>query len=338
MPMYDPGTLYVDPILTGFSVGYRDQTLFGERVFPEIPVRTASGRYRVFDRSDWLHYPDRREPGTVANEIRGRKWSEDTFHTVEHSLQAAVADEEDQELNSLGGLANAAFGGALQINPHADATRLVTRSILLGHEKKAADTIRNTANYPIDNTVTLAGNQQWDQDWASGTSSVSNPVADIRTAIRVITNLTGVPPNLMLIPTLGLPFVDQHPRIVDRFKTFTLAAPDAFRTLTGFEGEIVPVNSRYNAADNVDDTENITEFWGKDVWIGIVTPGLGENQISFGKTFSQVYPDGSIRPTDRWREEARKSDLVRVSQKYDLKIVSSIAGYLIKNAFSSGAW
>src|SRR5512134_2209568 len=105
--MYDPGTLYVDPILTDFSVGYEDQTLFGERIMPLTPVRTQSGKYRVFDRSSWLIYPDRREPGTVANEIRGAKWSEDTFFTKEHSLQAPVHDEEDQQLNSLGGFANA---------------------------------------------------------------------------------------------------------------------------------------------------------------------------------------------------------------------------------------
>jgi hypothetical protein len=337
MPMYDPGQLYTDPILTGFSVGYKDQALFGERLFPVIPVRTPSARYRVFDRSDWLIYPDRREPGTVANEVRGRKYSEDTFHTVEHSLQSAVADEEDQELNSLGGLANPVFGGALQIDPHRDATRLITRSILLGHEKKASDTIRNTANYPVGSTTTLVGAQQWD-DYTGGTSSTSNPVTAIQTAIRVITNLTGQPPNVMVLPTLGAPYIENHPRIVDRFKNFALSIVDAYRILTGFEGQIISVNSRYNAADNVDATENITEFWGKDVWLGIITPGLSEDQISFGKTFSQVYPDGSIRPTDRWREEARKSDLVRVSQKYDLKIVSAIAGYLIKNAFSSSAW
>src|SRR5688500_1646589 len=101
--MYDPGTLYSDPILTDFSVGYAEQEFYAERLAPQTPVNTQSGRYRVFDRSSWLIYPDRREPGTVANEIRGAKWSEDTFFTKEHSLQAPVYDEEDQQLSSQGG-------------------------------------------------------------------------------------------------------------------------------------------------------------------------------------------------------------------------------------------
>jgi hypothetical protein len=42
--------------------------------------------------------------------------------------------------------------------------------------------------------------------------------------------------------------------------------------------------------------------------------------------------------TERWREEPRKSDLIRVSRRYDLKMVAQdatgkeIAGYVIKAA------
>jgi hypothetical protein len=60
--MYDPGLLYVDPILTNFSVGYDEQDLFGRRIMPETPVGTQSGQYRVFDRSNWVQFEDRREP------------------------------------------------------------------------------------------------------------------------------------------------------------------------------------------------------------------------------------------------------------------------------------
>jgi len=335
--MYDPGTLYVDPILTNFSVGYVDQNFYAELLMPTTEVRTQSGRYRVFDRSSWLIYPDRREPGTVANEIRGAKWSEDTFFTKEHSLQAPVHDEENQELTSQGGLANDAFGGDLQLDPMRDATELVTGSIIRGREKKVADTVRNTANYAAGNFVTLAGAQQWD-DYTNGVTSTSNPVLDIMNGMRKVYSLTGRWPNTLAIPTLGLGFIENHPRVVDRFKSFTLTEEDAFRRLTGFTGRIVLVDSVYNAADNVDATESITSLWGKDVWLGIVDPTPGQKTKTFGKTFSQIYPDGTIRPTDRWYENARKTEVVRVSQKYDLKIVSNVAGYIIKTAFSAGAF
>jgi hypothetical protein len=109
--MYDPNQLYIDPILTGFSVGFQDQELIGRLIMPETPVRTKSGKYNVFDRSGWLIHEARREPGAVANEILGAKWSTDMFETREQSLQAPIFDEERQQLQSQGGLADPVFGG-----------------------------------------------------------------------------------------------------------------------------------------------------------------------------------------------------------------------------------
>jgi hypothetical protein len=336
--LYDPGTLYTDPILTNFSVGFQDQNLYGERIFPVTRVNTQSGRYRVFDRSDWLIFPSRREPGTIANEVVGRKWSEDTFKTQEHSLQSPIYDEERQQLESQGGLAKDVFGGALQINPEADATKLITRSILLEHEKKVADTVRNTANYAANHKLTLVGAAKW-SDYTGGVSSTSDPVANLRVAVQRIYLDTGRYPTHMIIPWDAVGIIDNHPRVVDRFKAFTLNAPNAWQVILGLP-EATPitvfvVDSKINTANNVDATEVIASLWGQDVWLGVVDPTEGQNTMTFGKTFAQIYPDGSIRPTDRWREEPRKADLVRTSMKYDLKIVSALAGYLFTDAVAA---
>ena len=109
---YDPSQLYIDPILTGFSVGFQDEQLYGERLAPITRVASKSGRYRVFDRSNWLIYRSLRAPGTSAREIGPRKFSEDTFDTVQHALKGRVMDEERRELASQGGLSDPVFGGA----------------------------------------------------------------------------------------------------------------------------------------------------------------------------------------------------------------------------------
>src|SRR5687768_1563262 len=195
--MYDPSTLYVDPILTSFATGYRDPAYFADTLFPITRVGTKSGNYRVFDRSNRLIFLDRREPGTVANEIVGRKWSLDTFKTVQHALQSPVTDEERRELTSQGGLANASVGGALDIDPETDAVELVVGSLQRVHEKKCADMARNTANYAAGNFTTLAGASQFN-DYTGGTSSTSDPVTVITTAIRTVSNKIGCAPNVML--------------------------------------------------------------------------------------------------------------------------------------------
>src|SRR6185295_7598634 len=269
--MYDPGELYSDPILTGFSTGFVENNLYASRLFPITPVRTRSGRYRVYDRSNWLIYPSRREPGTVANEVRGGKWSEDVFFCKEHSLQSPIHDEERQELTSQGGLANAVFGGDLQLDPERDAVDLITRSIMLEWEQKVANVMRNVANYAANHKVTLAGASQW-SDYTGGVASTSDPVTNLRTAAMRIYIDTGRWPNTMIFPTDALGVVEGHPRVVDRFKNFSLIDPEAWKALLNVPApqNVFMVDSKYNAADNIDATESITSFWGQDVWVGIV--------------------------------------------------------------------
>ena len=338
--MYDPSGLYVDPILTGFSVGYQDQTLYGLGLAPETPVSALSGRYRVFGREDWLIFPDTRAPGTVANEVVGRKWSEDTYKVAEHSLQSPIFDEEREVLASQGSLTADENAGDLDIEPERDATELITRSIMLKHEKLVADTYRNTANYAGNHTVTLSGTSRWDNytfvTAGDPYSIVSNPVQDIKTAVMRVYLDTGRWPNTMVIPVDAIGVIEGHPRVIDRFKNFALTDPEAWKALLNVPApeNFYIVDSKYNAAQNIDATEAITPFWGQDVWIGLVDPQPGQRTKTFGKTFAKPYP-GGMKPTEKWREEPRKADLVRTSYRYDVKIVSAAAGYIIKTAVNA---
>lgn len=333
---YDPQQLYIDPILTSFSLGYAPQNLYAERLSPPTPVNSKSARYRVFDRSHWLIYRSVREPGTSAREIGPRKWSEDTFATRQHALKGRVMDEERRELNSLGGLADAVFGGDLQIDPERDVTEDITGSLLLEQEKQVADAFRNTANYAANHHTALVGAAQW-SDYTGGTASTSNPVADIKLACFRTYLDTGRWPNTFIIPIDALGVIEQHPRIVDRFKNFSLSEPEAWKALINVPAptNFFIVDSRYNTAQNIDAAENIVSFWGQDVWIGLVDPQMGQKTKTFAKTFIYPQPDGSIRAADRWRDDDTRSDMFRVTYEYDVKIVSNVAGYLIQTAVAA---
>lgn len=313
----------VDPILSDFSTGWTAKELVGERVAPVTKTSALSGRYMVFDRSDWLIFPDLRGMGTVANEIQGAKWSLDTYSVREHSLQAPVFDEERETLGSEGTFP---VGFSLE----EAATELTTRSILLGHEKATADLFRLAANYPGAHTATLALADQWD----NYANAASEPVADIEAALRQIYVATGRAANTIVMPWLVWSYLRNHPKIVDRFKSFQLTAEQAFAELTGFSGTLIIAESQYNTADNIDATESISDFWGKDVWIGIVDDAPGQRTKTFAKTFVYPYNDSITRPVDRWREEPRKADLFRTSYRYDLKLVSNIAGFLYKSVIA----
>lgn len=310
----------VDPLLTNFSTGFVAKELIGERVAPLTPVSNLNGRYMVYDRSDWLIYPDERAMGTVANEIRAGKWSTDTYTVREHSLQVPVFDEEREQMGAEGSF-------PVDFTLDESATELGTRSILLGHEKVVSDAVRATASYASASYyTTLSGTSQW-----SDYSGTSDPVDDIEVGLRQVYSGTGRTANFMVIPWIVWSYVRNHPKLVDRFKSFRLTAPEAFQELTGFSGTLVIAESQYNAAQHEDLAESITDFWGKDVWIGLVDPTPGQRTKTFIKSFYYPYQGTTLRPVDRWREEARKADLIRVSQRYDIKVVSNTAGYLIKD-------
>lgn len=337
MPMYDPSGLVVDAYLTEFSTGFEPDNLVGFEIMPQVEAGSPFGSYRTFDRSNRVIFPDRREPGTVANEVRGGKWSADTFKTVQRSLQAAVADEEEAYARALGGVnANNSTTGDLDIDPEEDAAALVKSSLSLKAELLISTLVRNTANYPAGHTVTLLAADQWD-NYAGATS---NPIDIVRAAILKVNSKIGVPPNTMLIPRLGVSYLENHPDVVARFSNFNLTDNDAFNNLTGFTGKVVLADVTYNDVNNIDATENLVSMWGKDVWIGYVRPGLNRRDLSFGKTFMwpPAGPGGELQPTERWREESRKSDLVRTTWQYDPKITTSMAGYLIKDAFGATAF
>lgn len=313
----------VDPILSDLSTGWTAKEMVGAQVAPELRTNSLAGRYMVFDRSDWLIFADLRAMGTVANEIQGAKWSTDTYSVREHSLQVPVFDEERE---SIGGEGTFPVGFSLD----AAAVELASRSIALGHEKVVADAYRLAANYPVGNTATLALGDQWD-NYASASS---DPITDIEVALRAIYVASGRSANTMVIPYLVWSYLRNHPKHVERFTNFRLTADEAFTELTGFTGKIIIAESSYNTADNIDATESIADFWGKDVWLGVVDDGGTQRTKTFGKTFVYPYNASVTKPVDRWREEPRKADLVRTSYRYDVKIVSNVAGYLLKSVIA----
>src|SRR4051812_44359295 len=98
MAVYSPtasGNVHIDQVLTQISLGFPNNGLVAEALFPTVVVRKQSDKYYVFGREAWVpESGDYRAPGTEANEIPGLKVSTDTYYAQEHALQMAVTDEE----------------------------------------------------------------------------------------------------------------------------------------------------------------------------------------------------------------------------------------------------
>ena len=332
MTVYSPtgsGGVREDQILTNISLAYPQTGLVGERLFPVVPVKKQSDKYRWFGREAWLpETSDYRAPGTEANEIPGLTVSSDTYYAQEHSLQIAVTDEERENTSS-------------PLAPDRDGTELVTSKILLGRELAMYNLVTNAANYAAGLSTTLAGGAQWNN------YSTSDPILNVKAAKRSVHAKVFFEPNVAVIPYQVMSVLEDHPDIIERIKYSERAilTEEIIASVLGLSNVIVPgvaVGSGPPGTSGFGITAGY--LWGKDVILAYVPSRPSLRTPAFAYEFSQTY-GGKVQVTDRWREEKRKSDVIRVSRRYDLKLVGveinpgsdfgkSIVGYIIKAAIA----
>lgn len=326
MPVYNPtgsGNVHIDKALTQISVAWPNNGLVGSRLMPSVGVLKQSDKYYIFGREGWLPEDDNRAPGSVANEIVGLQLSTDTYYAREHSLQIPVTDEERDNVDS-------------PLAPDRDATELVTSKIMLGREVAIKNLVTTTANYASGLSTTLSGAAQWN----SANYATSDPISDLRTGKTAVHARIFMEPNTLVVPYQVMAALEDHPDFLERIKYSERAifSPELLAAVLGFETVIVPgvgINSANPGA-----TPSLGYLWGKDVIMAWVPGRAGLKIPAFGYEFTW-----GTQYVDRWREEPRKSDLIRASRRYDLKLVAqgdpgssdagkSIAGYVIKAAIA----
>jgi hypothetical protein len=324
MPIYDPrggGNVHIDRVLTQISVAWPNAGLVGEALFPRVPVRKQSDKYYIFGRESFSVDPggDVRAPGTPANEIPGLAVSTDTYFADEHSLQISVTPEERENADN-------------PLDPDRDGTELVTGKVLLAREVTMKDMVLTASNYASGYSTTLAGTAQWN-DYAN-----SDPIADVRTATRVMHAGMFLEPTLAVFPYQVMTQLEDHPDFIERIKYSErgILTAEIIASILGVAQIIVP-GVGINTA-NPGQAVALSYLWGKDVLFAYVPPRAGLRIPAFAYEFCWTYGPAQTQVVKRWWDPDREADLVRVSRRYDLKFVAknnldkAIAGYLIKTA------
>jgi len=334
MPGYAPtgsGNVHYDQFLTNISVAWPNMELVGNQLFPQVTVRKQSDKYYVFNgREAWVpEASDVRAPGSEAHEIPGMKVSLDTYYAQEHSLQIAVTDEERENTDS-------------PMSPDRDATELVTSKVLLAREIVMRDMVTATANYATGLSVTLqlaadtvSDGVTYGRQWSEANST---PIRDIRRAKAKMHAKSWIQPNVAVIPYQVMTALEDSADLIDRIKYSerALLTPELIATMLGLGKVIVPGGGYSNT--NIGQAVVPGYIWGKDVLLAYVPDRPGLRTPAFGYEFVWGYGGGLAQAVDRWREERRKSDVLRLSRRYDLKLIGvdssgdTLAGFLFKNA------
>jgi hypothetical protein len=319
MPVYNPsgsGNVHIDKVLTQISIGWPNEGLVGGALLPSVPVRKQSDKYYIFGREGWRPEDDVRAPGTQANEIPGLEVSLDTYYAQEHSLQIAVTDEERENADS-------------PLSPDRDGTELVTSKVMLGREVAIKNLVTTSANYAADHVQTIVdGPASWN------IYATSDPIRDIKAGKSKIHSKIFLEPTIMVVPYQVMTVLEDHPDFLERIKYSERAifSPELLSAVVGINRVLTPGVGVDTSSPGT--AVSLGYLWGDDVVMAYVPPRPGLKIPAFGYEFTW-----GTQQVDRWREEKRKSDVIRVGRRYDLKLTAldtavppkAIGGYLIKN-------
>jgi len=313
MAYTDVQIVHQDKMLTNFSKGYQNGAMIGRQLLPELRVAKQSDKYYIFGKEAWAPTDDVRAPGGEAHELPGIAVSTDTYFCTEHAQQTPVADEEVQNADS-------------PLAPRVDATQYTVDKIEMTREIAYKTLLATSANY--SHKITPSG--KWD-DFTNG-----DPIADVRLGMKTIKAHIFRPPNVLFLPDQVIDSIIDHPDFLDRIKytQFGMTTEDVLARIFRVERVISPLSGYDTAREG--QAESLDYIWPDCAILMYVTPTPAMKSPTFGYTFCWPYDNagGALRPVERWREERRVSDVVRVRFRYDFKVTNWDAAYFFNDVLS----
>ena len=292
---------HVDTLLSQVSVRYAPNGLIADQWFPTVPVKKDSDLFRVYTRN--FRVPETKRANKGLAKEQGFEVTTSSYALEYHALKDYVSDN-DADNYDIADL-------------RADTTTELTEKIALRREVTAA-LLMTTTSWSLG--VSLAASNTF-----ADNTTASNPIVIFDTATTTILNNGGMPANTGIIPRATFTAIKNHQSVLDRVKyTSAEMTVETLKGLFDLQRILIANASQDTAAPGIADS--ISAIWPDACWLGYVTPNPGPLQASAGYCFKKNEP--AVR---RWRVEERQSEAIEVQEKYQLKVVASLSGYLVKN-------
>jgi hypothetical protein len=297
-----------DPVLTNVSIQYKPapRGYLADAILPPVPVVKESAIFWVYDKTNFDIPESKRAPRSDYAKI---DWTvtQDTYLAEEYGLEGEIDDEERENASA-------------PLDLDIDTTEIITDMILNNREKRVADLVMSTGT--ITQNVTLTGTNQW-----SDYSGTSDPATNVKTARTTIFDATGYVPNKMLMGYKVFEALKLHPDILDRIKYSERAVITPAILAALFEVDEILIGGVLRKTSKEGQAVALADVWGKDCLLFYSEPRPALRRASFGYQMRQK----NLR-VFRYREDRRNTDVIRVTEKQDEKIVATALGYLIKAA------
>ena len=302
-----------NPVLTLTAQKFmQDAPAFvGRRLFPLFFTALQAANYYVFDRENLLNTPTNIRRGPAAPYARQvMQLSGDSFSCQNYGVEEPVDDEE-----------RAKYGSA--VDADNAAVRRGVNTILINHEMRVRNKIVSSTAIPTSSPGT-----QWDL-------ANSTPIQDVRAMREAVHSNCGLDANTLCVNRNVFNVLCDHPQILDRIKYSErgIITQQILAAVFGVDEVLVAGGVTNSAAEGL--ALSPAGIWDDTVVLAHVETAQDLSAPNFGRTFAWrqfTGPDGL--QTFTYRQNEIDSDVQRVRQHCDEKLVGPECGYVLSDVLS----
>ena len=294
----------------------------GNQILPLLSVPKQSGNFgRITLETLLENSAQTRRAPTSGYQRRQFEFTEDSYATEEHGIEEYLDDREVAMY-------------ADYFTAQAVAVRRAVNTILTAHEQRVASAVMDSTYYTGQAATHVTPATAWDV-------ASSTPIEDVEAAWNKLRDNSGFRANALILSEAVYRVLRSHPDVVARVESsgagFAARARDVNLSQLAAVFDIPKIivgGGMYNTS-NPNESASLADIWGTDVLVAKVANSNDMREPCIGRTFHWS-ADGSISGglVETYREEAVRSNIVRVRHDVQEKILYQDLGVMIDSVLS----
>jgi hypothetical protein len=323
--MYNNSTAVYRPDIQAFLMQAEDveEAFIAQELFPLHNVSKRTGQYpRITIGEGGLMKRDestRNATGTYNEITRRHNW--DNYKLTDRGLKVRIDDDKADEMDDFFDL-------------EVTESRLLKRSLLYGHEARAATALMDTAVFPTEDKKVA---------YTEANIATIDFAYDMMLAIKRLKN-RGVMPNKIVLSdtlwnlirrsTLLNNYIFGATNNIKRLiKATDIGA--AFSEEAGGAITVHVASASEDTSNRAKTTPTFSPIWGNSgIWVGKIKGGdLQAGGATRCLSWTKAVKSGLFE-TESWRDEERRGDMIRIRSYSDFKILDETAGQIITTSYA----
>ena len=323
--MYNNSTAVYRPDIQAFLMQAEDveEAFIAQDLFPLHNTSKRTGQYpKITIAGGGLMRADestRNATGTYNEITRGHTW--DNFKLTDRGLKVRIDDDKADEMDDF-------------LDLEVTESRLLKRSLLYGHESRAATALMDTSIFSYEDKKVAYTE--------ANLATIDFPY-DMMLAIKRLKN-RGVLPNTIVLSDTLWNLIRRSTMLnnyifgaTNSIKRLIKAKDigDAFSEEAGGPITVKVASASLDTSNRAKSTSTFTPIWGNAaIWVGKVKGGdLQAGGATRCLSWTKAVKSGLFE-TESWRDEERRGDMIRIRSYSDFKVLDETAGQIITTSYA----